>query len=256
MKSVKVYKLGSGSLDNIRELDYFLNEFSKVEGPKILVHGGGKSANLINEKLGNEVVFIDGRRVTDAATLDVVTMVYAGKINKSLVAKLQNNGCNAIGLSGVDGNLIQVKKRSSSPIDYGFVGDIKGVNISFLNLLLETNIVPVICSITGNEGQLLNVNADTIAQEISSSLSKIMKVNLYYLMDKPGVLKDINEKDSVILNIDTNKIEELIESEVITSGMLPKIANAVDSKKKGVQQVFITNIENVFDLNAKKTEIL
>ena len=164
LNTLKIVKIGGNVIDNPQGLSSFLTVFSSIKGPKILVHGGGKSASALAHQMGLEVKMIDGRRITDAETLDLITMVYAGKINKSIVAQLQSIGCNSIGFTGADGNTISSKKRPVSTVDYGFVGDVKNVETSTLKLLLDQEICPVFCAITHDKnGQLLNTNADTIA---------------------------------------------------------------------------------------------
>jgi acetylglutamate kinase len=256
METIKIYKIGSGLLDDSEKLAEFLYQFSKIKEKKILVHGGGKYATKLNDILGNEVIFHDGRRVTDEKTIEVVTMVYAGKINKSIVASLQNNNCNSIGISGIDGNLLKVKKRNSLPIDFGFVGDIESVNTAFLNLLLTNEIVPVVCSIAGDQGELLNINADTIAKEISVALTDQYNVELYYIMDKNGVLQDAENDHSVIETIKTSEFNKLIDNKIISEGMIPKLKNAFDAKNENISKVVITSAMNVMNETSLKTEII
>ena len=185
----------------IQALSSFLNVFSSIEGPKILVHGGGKSATALAQQTGLEVQMVDGRRITDAATLELITMVYAGKINKTIVAQLQALECNALGFTGADANTITSDKRPVSSIDYGFVGDVKNVETSILEVLLEQGISPVFCAITHDaNGQLLNTNADTIASELAIAFATQFNVELYYCFEKKGVLKDVNDDDSVHSN--------------------------------------------------------
>ena len=201
MKNIYVVKIGGNIIDNAEALDIFLQKFSDIKDHKILIHGGGKLATELATDLGIKQKLIDGRRVTDAATLKLVTMVYAGSINKNIVAKLQANKCNALGLCGADANLITASKRIVNKIDYGFVGDIKtnGINTSFLQLLFENNITPVIAPIThNNEGQLLNTNADSIANEIAKALSINFNVHLIYCFNKKGILRDVDDENSVI----------------------------------------------------------
>ena len=186
---ITVVKIGGNIIDNPSELLLFLADFSKIQGHKILIHGGGKLATKMAESIGLTPQLIDGRRITDAPMLDVVVMTYAGAINKNIVAQLQALNCNAIGLSGADGNLIQSEKRNHPTIDFGFVGDVKIVNSELLQVLLSIGILPVFCAIThDNKGHLLNTNADTIASEIAISLSAIFEVSLLYCFEKQGVL--------------------------------------------------------------------
>jgi acetylglutamate kinase len=237
---VTLIKIGGNIIDNPSELEKFLTDFSKIEGHKILIHGGGKSATKMAESIGLVPQMIDGRRITDAAMLNVVVMIYAGQINKNIVAQLQAKNNNAIGFSGADGNLIQSTKRNHPTIDYGFVGDVKQVNTSLLATLLENNIVPVFCAITHDKnGQLLNTNADTIASELAIALSQDFDVTLTYCFEKQGVLSDSEDDDSVITEINAELYEKLKAEKVIHSGMIPKLDNCFNSLSKGVQTIKI-----------------
>jgi acetylglutamate kinase len=237
---VTLIKIGGNIIDNPSELEKFLTDFSKIEGHKVLIHGGGKSATKMAESIGLVPQMIDGRRITDAAMLDVVVMIYAGQINKNIVAQLQAKNNNAIGFSGADGNLIQSTKRNHPTIDYGFVGDVKQVNTSLLATLLENNIVPVFCAITHDKnGQLLNTNADTIASELAIALSEYFDVTLTYCFEKQGVLSDSEDDDSVITEINAELYEKLKAEKVIHSGMIPKLDNCFNSLSKGVQTIKI-----------------
>ncbi|TDY10110.1 acetylglutamate kinase [Meridianimaribacter flavus] len=256
MKTLKVIKIGGNIIDNEDALQTFLKEFSKIEGLKLLVHGGGKLATKLANQMQVEVKMIDGRRITDAETLDIITMVYAGKINKNIVAQLQANNCNAIGFSGADGNTIVSDKRPVKTIDYGFVGDVKQVNTKTLELLLENDATPVFCAITHDKnGQLLNTNADTIASELAISLSQIFKTELYYCFEKNGVLKDINDDHSVIESITSKSVQQLIDNQIISEGMLPKINNCMHAVNHNVQKVCIGKPEMLFDKNSTYTTI-
>lgn len=239
-KSLSIIKIGGNIIDNPTELAQFLTDFSKIEGNKILVHGGGKSATKMAQSLGLTPQMIDGRRITDQSMLDVVVMIYAGEINKNIVAQLQANATNAIGFSGADGNLIQSSKRNHPTIDYGFVGDVQKVNTVLLETLLHAGIIPVFCAIThdGN-GQLLNTNADTIASELAIETSEIYEVTLYYCFEKAGVLKDIDDENSVIKNINSELYSKLKQDGAIHSGMIPKLDNCFNSLSKGVQRIKI-----------------
>ncbi|MDN3673697.1 acetylglutamate kinase [Flavobacterium branchiarum] len=237
---VTVIKIGGNIIDNPTELEQFLIDFSKIEGYKVLVHGGGKSATKMAESIGLVPQMIDGRRITDAAMLDVVVMIYAGQINKNIVAQLQSKNNNAIGFSGADGNLIQSTKRNHPTIDYGFVGDVKQVNTSLLSILLENGIVPVFCAITHDKnGQLLNTNADTIASELAIALSEVFDVTLTYCFEKQGVLLDSEDDSSVIAEINEALYNKLKAEKVIHSGMIPKLDNCFNSLSRGVQQIKI-----------------
>ena len=217
-----------------------------MEGNKILVHGGGKKATLWAERLGIPVQMNDGRRITDAQTLELITGIYGGQVNKNIVALLQGLDCNAIGLSGADGNAIQAKKRPAKPIDYVFVGDVTLVNFAFFFNLLKQKLSPVCCALTHTgSGQILNTNADTIASKIAVALSTKFEVNLFYCFEKPGVLESVEEDDSLIEHIDPKKYKELKEHKIIHEGMLPKMKNAFDALNQGVSKVAIGKPEMI-----------
>jgi acetylglutamate kinase len=220
-----------------------------------LVHGGGKIATRIATDMGIEAKLVDGRRITDAAMLDVVTMVYAGLTNKNIVASLQKYNCNAIGLCGADANVIKAVKRPVKEIDYGFVGDILADSIDSLAIkkLLEAEFIPVFSAITHNgNGQLLNTNADTIASSLAVALSKLYEVSLIYCFDKNGVLLDIDNENSVIETIRSGEFERLKESMTIHDGMIPKLFNAFDAISKGVSNVYIGNANNLHLFQQRK----
>ncbi|MBP2281930.1 acetylglutamate kinase [Flavobacterium sp. CG_23.5] len=239
-KPLTIIKIGGNIIDNPAELSQFLSDFSAIEGYKILVHGGGKSATKMAESIGLVPQMIDGRRITDAAMLDVVVMIYAGQINKNIVAQLQANSTNALGFSGADGNLIQSDKRNHPTINYGFVGDVKKVNTELLETLLTNGIVPVFCAITHDgKGQLLNSNADTIASELAIALSEVFEVTLNYCFEKPGVLYDAEDDSSIIENINQELYSKLKAEKAIHSGMIPKLDNCFNSLSKGVQKIKI-----------------
>ncbi|MEZ7505063.1 acetylglutamate kinase [Flavobacterium sp. Arc2] len=239
-KSVTVIKIGGNIIDDPKELQQFLTDFSNIEGYKVLVHGGGKSATKMAKSIGLVPQMIDGRRITDAPMLDVVVMIYAGQINKNIVAQLQAHNTNAMGFSGADGNLIQSDKRNHPTIDYGFVGDVTSVNTSLLETLLSSGIVPVFCAITHDKnGQLLNTNADTIASELAIALSEVFDVTLNYCFEKPGVLFDSEDDSSVIANMNSDLYSKLKEEKAIHSGMIPKLDNCFNSLSKGVQKIRI-----------------
>ena len=245
---LKIIKVGGNIIDNPIALKSLLKTVSTIEGAKILVHGGGKSATDLAEKMGIEVKMIEGRRLTDAATLELITMVYAGKINKKIVAELQALHCNAIGFTGADGNSISSQKRPISTIDYGFVGDITNVETSTLNLLLEQRICAVFCAIThDNKGQLLNTNADTIASELAIAFAKQFNVELHYCFEKKGVLKDINDNNSVIQTITKSSYKKLLEAQLIFSGMIPKLNNCFHALEQNVSKVCIGTPEMLLD---------
>jgi len=249
--TLKIIKIGGNVIDDAQALSSFLYIFSLIEGPKILVHGGGKSATALAEQTGLEVKMIDGRRITDAATLELITMVYAGKINKTIIAQLQALDCNAVGFTGADGNTITSEKRPVSIIDYGFVGDVKLVETSTLELLLNNNISPVFCAITHDKnGQLLNTNADTIASELAIAFAAQFEVELYYCFEKKGVLKDVNDDNSVIQTITKSSYKKLLDAQLIFSGMLPKLNNCFHALDHEVSKVCIGTPEMLLDSKA------
>jgi acetylglutamate kinase len=255
-KPVTLIKIGGNIIDNPTELSQFLSDFSKIEGNKILVHGGGKSATKMAESIGLVPQMIDGRRITDAAMLDIVVMIYAGQINKNIVAQLQANSTNAIGFSGADGNLIQSDKRKHPTINYGYVGDVKKVNTQLLETLLSTDFVPVFCAITHDgKGQLLNTNADTIASELAIALSEVFDVTLNYCFEKPGVLHDTEDDSSVIENINQELYSKLKSEKAIHSGMIPKLDNCFNSLSKGVQKIKVGHHRMLKDSKAICTNI-
>lgn len=247
-KLVTVVKIGGNVIDDIRALKAFMNEFAALPGPKILVHGGGKEATRLSKTLGIETTMIDGRRVTDAETLDVCTMVYAGLVNKRIVAGLQAIGVDATGLTGADGNLIPATRRPANPVDYGFVGDIDPaqVNVKFLESLLESGKVPVLCALCHDgRGTMLNCNADTIASSVARAVSKVATTRLVYCFEMPGVLEDVNDRDSIIELITPDIFEDLKSRGIVAKGMLPKLQNALDSAKAGVSEVRICQAGNL-----------
>lgn len=257
MATEKLYiiKIGGNVIDNSENLYHFLKDFTALDGYKILVHGGGKVATQLSEKLGIEPKLVDGRRITDIETLRVVTMVYGGLINKNIVAQLQRFGNNAIGLTGADGNFIRTKKRPVKTIDYGFVGDIdeKSIDPKNIQRLMEAGFTPVFCAITHDgEGQLLNTNADTIASALAVALSKLYETTLIYCFEKKGVLQDINDKESLIREIDPKRYEELKEKQIIHSGMLPKLDNAFTAISCGVKAVIIGHSDDLGQLKNKQ----
>jgi len=249
MDVLYVIKIGGNIIDDDAKLRDFLKSFASVNAPKILVHGGGKLATKLAAQLGVEQQMIDGRRITDAETLKIVTMVYAGYINKNVVAQLQSLGCNAIGLSGADGNVIQSHKRVHASIDYGYVGDVDAVNTSLLKSLLDQQVNVVMAPITHNkEGLLLNTNADTIAQEIAQAMSALYDVELIYSFEKSGVLLDANDDSTVIPSINPESYATLKEKQVIFAGMIPKLDNAFAAINKGVKKVIIGKAEELQQL--------
>ena len=256
METLKVVKIGGNIIDNDAELTSFLKEFASLNGPKILVHGGGKLATELSNKMNVPVKMIDGRRVTDAETLEIITMVYAGKINKNIVAKLQSFGCNSVGFSGADGNTIIAKKRPVSTVDYGFVGDVVKVNIMVSKLLLNNNITNIFSAISHDQkGQLLNTNADTIASELAIAFTEFYKVELYYCFEKNGVLESIDDNDSVIEQINQETYQKLKKSGIINKGMIPKLDNCFYALEKNVSKVCIGKSNMLFDQQSSYTTI-
>lgn len=248
MKSINVVKIGGNVVDNPDALKRFAADFAGLQGPKILIHGGGKEATRVSAATGIETKMIDGRRITDDATLEIVTMVYAGLINKRVVALLQSEGCDALGLSGADGAAITAVRRPSKPVDFGNVGDIPadGVNIALLKALLEQNITPVFCAITyDGDGHLLNSNADSVASAVATAAARIAPTDLTFCFEKAGVLADTNDPDSVISKIDSANYEELRRSGAVSAGMIPKIDNAFAAIARGVRSVTIKSSENL-----------
>lgn len=217
-KRLSIIKIGGNIVDNPDALDKFLSDFNRLSGLKVLIHGGGAIATKMADQLGIETRKVQGRRITDSRTLNLVTMVYAGLINKNIVALLQKIGCNAIGLSGADANCIPSVRRSPEPIDFGFVGDPDPMNVNsgFIANLLENNVIPVFCAITHDgKGSLLNTNADTIAYSVATALSEKFKTILYYCFEKEGVLMDINDPESLIDKINLDNFNDLIQQGVI-----------------------------------------
>lgn len=241
-QTLNILKIGGKLLADEGQLEQMLRVFAAMNGPKILVHGGGKRADELIKALGIEPKMINGRRITDEATLEIVTMVYAGLINKGLVAKLQAIQCPAIGLSGADGNLLLAHKRILKDIDYGFAGDIDVINVSNLKYLLEGNLVPVCCAITHDgKGQLLNTNADTIASSLAVALAPHYQVRLQYSFEKPGVLTNPNDDHSAIAQLDKVSYQNYKQNGTITDGMIPKLDNAFAALEAGVSEIVIGN---------------
>lgn len=246
MNRLTIVKVGGKVVEEHNSLNALLDQFSSISGNKILVHGGGRSATEIAGKLGIETKMVDGRRITDKEMLEVVTMVYGGLVNKKIVSGLQARGCNAIGLTGADLDLIRAHKRPVGEIDYGFVGDIEDVNTHELKLLLDENAVPVVAPLThdGN-GILLNTNADTIASELAIELSDKYNIYLLYCFEKKGVLKNLDDDNSVIYELDAALFKKYQENGIINAGMIPKLDNGFKAKRNGVKEVIITNSDNI-----------
>ncbi len=246
MEKLTIIKVGGKIVEETATLQQLLRDFSCVEGRKMLVHGGGRSATAMAARLGIESQMVNGRRVTDAETLKVVTMVYGGLVNKNIVAGLQAVGIDALGLTGADMNYMRAAKRPVAEVDYGFVGDVKEVNGEKLDFLLSRGIVPVLAPLTHDkEGHLLNTNADTIAGEAAKSLAKYYDVHLMYCFEKKGVLADENDDDSVIERITPDDFAHLLEQEVVKGGMIPKLENAFECLAGGVSEVVITRADKI-----------
>ncbi len=255
-QKLSIIKIGGNVIEEENQLAKFLSSFSKMEGLKILVHGGGKLATQLAEKLGIQSQLVGGRRITDEESLKVITMVYGGLTNKNIVAQLQANNCNAIGLSGADGNTIQAHKRPVKTIDYGYAGDVDGINVTTINALLTTGLVPVFCAITHNgKGQLLNTNADTIASEIAIGMSGLYETTLYYCFEKKGVLMNVAEENSVVKHINSQSYQELLDQKIIADGMLPKLENCFHALNKNVHKVCIGDISMLQPTTALYTTI-
>ena len=243
---ITVVKIGGNVIDNEAALESFVVDFAQLPSPKILIHGGGKLATRLAEKLEIPTTMVEGRRVTDAATLEVVTMVYAGLVNKRIVAKLQREGCNALGFSGADGNMIPATKRNPEPLDYGFVGDIKAENInsSLLSSLLESGVTPVFCAITHDgKGSLLNSNADSVASAVAVAAATIAPTDLVFCFEKQGVMENIDDPNSVIAEIRPQSYKTLLADGVVNKGMIPKIDGAFRALESGVKVVTIKHSE-------------
>lgn len=241
MDQLTIVKVGGKVVEEKDPLDQLLHNFSELKKNKILVHGGGRSATKIASNLGIESKMIKGRRITDAAMLDVVTMVYGGLVNKNLVAKLQAIGVNALGLTGADMNIILSNKRPVQEIDYGFVGDVKTVDAALLTSLITQGIVPILAPLTHDKkGHLLNTNADTIAGETAKALAAYFEVTLVYCFEKKGVLTDETDDNSVIPIINKKLFDQYVEENIIQGGMIPKLENAFEALRHGVKKVIIT----------------
>ena len=256
MEKLSIIKIGGNIIEDDTSLNTFLKLFANLEGKKILVHGGGKKATHIASKLGIESKMINGRRITDAETLEVITMVYGGLVNKNIVAKLQSLNIDAIGLTGADINSIKSEKRPIKEVDFGFVGDVKKVASDSINKLIKADFTPVFCAITHNgNGQLLNTNADTITSTIAVGMSKIYETSIYYCFELNGVLRDFNDKTSVVKLINSKTYKKLLADKIITDGMIPKIDNCFDALNNGVSRVNIGNTSMLTKENDNFTTI-
>ena len=243
---INIVKIGGNVIDNPDALAAFLKDFAAMKGNKILVHGGGKEATRMSESMGIKANMIEGRRVTDRQTLDIVTMVYAGLINKRIVAMLQDLGCDAAGLTGADGNAIPATRRPAAPIDYGFVGDIDParINDKFIKALLDNGNVPVFCAICHDgAGTLLNCNADSIAGAVAQGASRIAPTRLTFCFEKAGVMTDLDDESSVIPLVTADSFAELKAAGIVAKGMIPKLQNALACAANGVTEVRICKAE-------------
>ena len=247
---LRVVKLGGQPIDDPQLLTAILKTFAAIKGPKLLVHGGGKKATAWSKKLGYSSKMIEGRRVTSAEELEVVTMVFAGLINKDIVAKLQSMRCEAIGLSGADANLMLARKRNPKPVDYGWVGDVEQVNGAFLHMLIQQGMAPVCCALSHDgQGNMLNTNADTVAQELAVALSEFYEVELVFCFEKKGVLMDVDDESSVISHINPQSYQQLLAEGTIHSGMIPKLENAFKALGKGVSRVILGDTDAIAGTN-------
>lgn len=250
MEKLTIVKVGGKIVEDSQSLKQLLTDFSKIKGNKILIHGGGRSATAIAEKLGLESQMVNGRRVTDGEMLKVVTMVYGGLVNKQIVAGLQAIDVNALGLTGADMNYMRSEKRPVKDVDYGFVGDVKEVNADILADLISKGIVPVLAPLTHDKkGNLLNTNADTIAGEAAKALAKHFEVTLMYCFEKKGVLLDDNDDESVISKLTPELFEKYSTENIISGGMIPKLENSFEALNAGVKQVIITRADQIHTQN-------
>jgi acetylglutamate kinase len=246
MEKLTIIKVGGKIVEEEDTLKQLLSDFSAIKGHKVLVHGGGSSATAMASRLGIESQMVNGRRITDSETLKVVMMVYAGLVNKSIVARLQALNSNALGLTGADLNYMRSEKRPVKEVDYGFVGDVKEVKSDLLAELIHKGVVPVLAPLTHDKkGNMLNTNADTIAAEAAKALTEHFDVTLVYCFEKKGVLMDENDDESVIPEIDQSLFEQYVKDGIIQKGMIPKLENAFDAIRAGVKQVVITKATEI-----------
>lgn len=246
MEKLTIIKVGGKIVEEESSLKKLLADFADIEGHKILVHGGGRSATKLAEQLGIESRMVNGRRITDAETLKVVTMVYGGLVNKNIVAGLQAAGVNALGLTGADMDIMCSCKRPVKDVDYGYVGDVKKVNAAILKLLIEQGIVPVLAPLTHDgKGNMLNTNADTIAGEAAKAMATVFDVSLVYCFEKKGVLLNEDDDDSVIPQLNKEEFGQLVQNGIVQGGMIPKLENAFQSIAAGVKEVIITSATEI-----------
>jgi len=251
IERLSIIKIGGKVIDDNNELKIFLKDFAGIPGKKILVHGGGKWVTEMCNRLGIEVKMTNGRRITDERTLEVVTMILPGLANKKIVATLQKYGCNALGLTGADGNTILATRRPViNGVDFGFVGDVEKVNVKNLQEILKSGFVPIFTAMTHDKnGQLFNTNADTIASSLAVGLTKEYNVDLYYCFEKPGVLKDLSDENTLVSHINHGNYNDLKNEGVIHTGMLPKVDNAFNAINSGVNRVYICHYGDVKKLS-------
>ena len=255
-EKLSIFKIGGKVIDDNSELNIFLRNFANIPGKKILVHGGGKWVSEMCQRLGIDVKMTNGRRITDESTLEVVTMILPGLANKKIVATLQGYGCNALGLTGADGNTIMAVKRPvKNGLDFGFVGDIEKVEVGNVKSFLESGFIPIFTAMTHDKnGQLLNTNADTIASALAVGMTQDYHVDLYYCFEKSGVLKDLTDDQSIISHIHKGNYSKLKNEGIIHTGMLPKVDNAFDAIKAGVNRVYICHYGDVKNLSEGNEE--
>lgn len=255
-EKLTLIKVGGKIVEEEATLQALLSDFAAIEGRKVLVHGGGRSATKLAARLGIESQMVNGRRITDAETLKIVTMVYGGLVNKNIVARLQACGVNALGLTGADMDVIRSVKRPVKDVDYGFVGDVERVDATLLGDLIAKGVVPVMVPLTHDGcGNMLNTNADTIAGETAKALAQLFDVTLVYCFEKRGVLRDENDDDSVIPQITRADFEQLVADGVVQGGMIPKLENAFEALRAGVSQVIITQASAI-NMTGEGTRII
>ena len=256
MNKLFVTKIGGNVLDDERALQSFLTDFASIQAPKILIHGGGSIATKIGEQLGIKSNYVKGRRITDASTLQLVTMVYGGLINKQMVAQLQQRGCNALGVTGADGNMIKAVRRPVKDIDFGYVGDITpdSVNSTLLYFLLKQNVVPVFAPLTYADGTMLNTNADTIASVLAISLSKHFDVRLIYCFEKKGILTNMKDEHSVLRQLNEPEYKQMLSQGKLVDGILPKLESAFNALHSGVKEVLIGEAGDLLKNTKAETE--
>jgi len=246
MEKLTIIKVGGKIVEEPESLSRLLNDFSNIQGLKMLVHGGGRSATKLATELGIETQMINGKRITNKEMLNVVTMVYGGLVNKNIVAQLHARGINALGLTGADMGSIRSHKRAIKDIDYGFVGDVEQVDGQKISNLINLGILPVFAPLTVDiNGHILNTNADTVAGELAKELAKFYDVTLVFCFEKKGVLTDINDENSLIKKISFNSFVDLKNKGIIQDGMIPKLENAFDAIRAGVKQVIITKADAI-----------